>query len=995
MSTPTPALVELEGTSVSTGTWTPVLRSIQAMVLDFGESACTGDLTVIGDLAPGAFADFAMTPYGTAGDTGDPAVTHITSQVRRVGGGGATDPLNTWVRLSLTATSTNRVYAPGPYTIYEPFEFAEPGVTSYAMTSGETQALAYAQFERTPPGIDSSQDQIGNNLLDLEQSSYEGRLLYSATDLTGTAVDGLSYVRSGERPSCGLYAGKLTFRMPPATNSYPAVAQFGSYTNLKARRTTYVAVKNVPYTSADGGTPDPGLPTGGGTPPTGFTLLPVRAAVARVYGQITYQAQLSLAADLTGVSFRCAVIQYDANFNIIGSFTEGPSVTTTGRFQWQQASVQVTTDPNAVWAAVVPRITNSATALTAYVDEHRLWKPTTTSDQVGGTSPARNWAPPRETVVKVKGTRLNFAANPAFQTTTSRYRSVVPASAPVPTLTRVAGAGLEGGACGDWHLTDMPVESILESPAWAGVASGGQSGVRFAFDKATRLMPDFQPVAGNVHQQIAFDLLNGWMYTTEIIPHNWQLSDEGAPVDGDLRTSRGDLVITKFTLNGTEIGRMYFRSAGHGWCLVAEPVAGDTWLWTECTSAVDGIFGWGTKLARFKWVNGTIITPATSGLDIYQPVTGIRRAKLDIDTTAGQVCFGYRDGANNYQFEIHNLTAFKAKTYTPLRTFQATGYTLSSFQNWCFYGGRIHILEGLAYDGSNVAPGNTWITSLSAADGSVVERAFIDIDTTMARREPEAFTVVNYPDGPVLVQGFAVNAGYPFKVSLFKYPADLSQNSLSLVEGLKPQTTYTASLYVRKTDSLVPLTLWVHDGDTLVQGSSSRLEQGGPSTAWERLTVTFTTAVTFSGTLDLRVGFSAPDIQYVYGPVTPGTDDRVWSAVLTAPTEGAWDPEDGYDAGDVVSHSGGNWQAQGATGIHATATLGFRLTRLLVEAATLPGEYFDGNEPSGDYLWERTAGNSRSHYYRGKRANQYRLEKLIESQLGVGSSFRIIYASAP
>lgn len=97
-----------------------------------------------------------------------------------------------------------------------------------------------------------------------------------------------------------------------------------------------------------------------------------------------------------------------------------------------------------------------------------------------------------------------------------------------------------------------------------------------------------------------------------------------------------------------------------------------------------------------------------------------------------------------------------------------------------------------------------------------------------------------------------------------------------------------------------------------------------------------------------------------------------------------------------MQYNGLLWESVVANGPYANVgPLTFYYDHFLLEEADKVAPYFDGNNPSGDYMWEGTPGDSRSHYYRGKRVNQYRLDQIIQRQLGVGASYRIVYASAP
>lgn len=690
MTAPIP--ISFSGTSVGNGSVRPALRLITQISLA-GSSIGNGTIALTQSDVPGAFADFALVPYGPTFYV-DPAFTHVTSAVYRPGIG---DTVGQWKRLSLTLTVPNSQYAPGPLgRIYGVFDHARLGITSFNMALNETQQLAFVQFEKTPPGRDIDENQFGSNLFTLEQASYEGRMLYEPIGGSGE-TNYMTFSRSTERASCGAYSGKFVYQSPPPTNSYTAVANFGTYPNLRARRQTYADVKYNAFTTDDalpGTTPSTDV---GGTPvaaPAVLTLRPLQTALVRVEPGVTYQAQISAATEAAGETFQCVILRYDAAYNLIGTQV-GTAVTTAGGFKWQQASAQLLMEDNAVWAAVVPRITSGgASRVVFYVDEHRIWIPSTLATKKNSASPARAWQPPRQLTLKLRATRVNYVKNPGFQNSVSGWSQVKDPSL-TATFTQIVGGGIEGN-CAQFEMATAPSATLI---------------------------------------------------------------------------------------NGAS------------------------------------------------------------------PRTGIT-------TVTGQ------------------------------------------------------------------------------------------------------------------------NA---------------------LIGRLKPATVYTASLYVKPMLCPVPLTVWAHNGDKLVRGTSSPLFEPLQNETWFRLNVRFKTSPTFGGDGLISVGYAADDVASVYQAVIPDSRDSVWALLDVGPASYPdWSQTATYDVGNRAVYNGSLYQARVKHGPFANVgPLTFRLDHVLLEEADKVSPYFDGNNPSGDYMWEGAPGDSRSHYYRGKRVNQYRLDQIIQRQLGVGASYRIVYASAP
>jgi hypothetical protein len=660
----------------------------------------------------GAFAEFAHVPDEQS--INDPAFSHATAGTVRVPGA-ATN--NQWLRLSLTATAPNNYPGLAGRYVYPRAAFARPYSYVSSAADAEIHQLSYMQFEKTPPATDIEEDLVGQNLLTMEQGSYEGRVLYLPTSVASTyqlVDDNATFRRVTDVVSCGEYAGFYRYISPTPGNSYDQVKNFGTYTNVRNKRSTYSGVRYTPWTPADGGQK---VSTGSVQPlpgPGGYGLLPTRDALVPVQAGFIYRAQVSAATDRPSLGFYCQVNAYDANFNFIGSpmiarqdpvdidnpdstVIQKSRIATAGARRWQTAWGYVKMPANTVWAAVVPRITaaTTLTTITFWADEHRLMLPTTQAGRPAGASPARPWQPAKQLTVKLRANRVNYVSNPSFQNNVTGYRT----------------------------------------------------------NAATELT---------------------------------------------------------------------------------------------------------TKITR----SGEGVTPGCAEFEITGP------------------------------FAVQVLV-----------------------------------------DGSVQRTGMRAVTSGNA-----------------------------------------------------------------LIDQLKPDTTYTASAYVRPKFESVPVTIWAHDGSEWVRGETSRIYPTTGGAPWDRIKVTFTTAVTHSGTLDLIVGYAANSVQYLFGPIPPDSDDQVWRPYTGTASAPNWSATAGYGPLAHVTYQGAKWEAIVANGPFTTRSfMRFQADQLLVEEDSRLLDYFDGNFPSADYMWEAggQVGNSRSHYYRGRSRNQYRLERALQEHIPLGGAYRILYATAP
>lgn len=70
----------------------------------------------------------------------------------------------------------------------------------------------------------------------------------------------------------------------------------------------------------------------------------------------------------------------------------------------------------------------------------------------------------------------------------------------------------------------------------------------------------------------------------------------------------------------------------------------------------------------------------------------------------------------------------------------------------------------------------------------------------------------------------------------------------------------------------------------------------------------------------------------------------------------------------------------------------FLVDEVMVQEGIGLTEFFDGDIPSPDYLWEGAQYDSRSFYYRNRRSGQERLERIITNYVPFGTPIQIVYA---
>lgn len=290
-----------------------------------------------------------------------------------------------------------------------------------------------------------------------------------------------------------------------------------------------------------------------------------------------------------------------------------------------------------------------------------------------------------------------------------------------------------------------------------------------AFDlstPATMLIREKAVNNATVLQSIGFDNVNQHIYVAQLIQGGLQLPGEPAPVSGAVRSANGDLSITKLDFAGNKLSYMYVKGAGHGVSIGVEPGIGQNgqpvaYLWTETDSYDEGSGGRGTKIARFPFTDGAVVTPNTPWLEKHDIIPGAYNTTASIDMEYGHLTLRYRlNGV--YYFDVFDLEQVKQNNYVSLAHIQVPAVnTGSSFQGYTKHGSYVYVLEGKKYgDPGSVYPdGNTYITSVDLNTGVTLEKKLTRAGYTLPFREPEGMGIqipdMNHPEEARLAFGFA------------------------------------------------------------------------------------------------------------------------------------------------------------------------------------------------------------------------------------------------
>jgi hypothetical protein len=255
-----------------------------------------------------------------------------------------------------------------------------------------------------------------------------------------------------------------------------------------------------------------------------------------------------------------------------------------------------------------------------------------------------------------------------------------------------------------------------------------------------------------VMQSFAFDNRNGHIYTLQV-------------KNGSGSNAAGDLCLTKLSLSGSILGHMYLMGFGHGVQFGVEPSGSSAYMWTETDGVSDGDSSRGTRLARFKFVNGQTLTTSSSALTKHTPIPGVRNVTCTIDPSTNRLVMRYYDGST-FHFAAYNLADVKAGSYEPIfHIAQPSG--LGTFQGYAAYGNFVYFLTGTAYSDDNPPPGNTYITCLDLRTGAQVQRARTEAGRSLDFREPEGMGIQIASGQPRLCLGLASGVAGARLASIF------------------------------------------------------------------------------------------------------------------------------------------------------------------------------------------------------------------------------------
>ncbi|GAB2927597.1 phage baseplate protein [Streptomyces mayteni] len=222
----------------------------------------------------------------------------------------------------------------------------------------------------------------------------------------------------------------------------------------------------------------------------------------------------------------------------------------------------------------------------------------------------------------------------------------------------------------------------------------------------------------------------------------------------------GDLWVTRTDITGNQSGAMALRGFGHGVGIGVEPYRGEVHLWTEWRT---GPSGYGTRIGRFRFVNGATLTADDPSIEDRTPSVGgpMIEPQPAIDPWTNRLLVRYKvapDRPRIVVFDLDDARAGRLGSEHRLaeRALPSRGAWGGEhpFQGFAACGRYAYLIEG-------PVGGPACLTALDlngAGESTVVDRFVTDAGQSLPGREPQGMAVWIAAGRPRLAFGFHSNS---------------------------------------------------------------------------------------------------------------------------------------------------------------------------------------------------------------------------------------------
>ncbi|WP_327266015.1 hypothetical protein OG444_35755 [Streptomyces sp. NBC_01232] len=232
----------------------------------------------------------------------------------------------------------------------------------------------------------------------------------------------------------------------------------------------------------------------------------------------------------------------------------------------------------------------------------------------------------------------------------------------------------------------------------------------------------------------------------------------------------GDLWVTRTDTAGNELGSMALHGFGHGVSIAVEPYDGQVYLWTEWKVNTDS--GYGTKIGRFRFVNGGVLEQNDPSIQDRTPSIGdpMGNPQPVIDPSTDRLVVRYNVGDGRRRIVAFALSDARAGRLTGeyrlaerALPFRGAWGDAHPFQGFAAYGRYAYLLEGPVGNPSYL----TTIDLNDVGESTVVDRFETTAGQSLPGREPQGMAIWQSPAGPRLAFGFHSNTDGVRHASVF------------------------------------------------------------------------------------------------------------------------------------------------------------------------------------------------------------------------------------
>lgn len=258
----------------------------------------------------------------------------------------------------------------------------------------------------------------------------------------------------------------------------------------------------------------------------------------------------------------------------------------------------------------------------------------------------------------------------------------------------------------------------------------------------------------SVTQSFAIDYVNNHIYSAQV---------------EDNKTT-GNLILTKMSLTGNILEKMYLKNFGHAGQIGVSHENGKVYLWCEC----DGVLhsngmNYGTKICKFEFTNNTTVNGHAG--KVFDLVPGMIRVSVAVNQETNRLGVRYMD--NNGMcyvsvYEYNSIITGSPKLLSTITIPKVIHSNNQPNQGFAVVGDFLYYFTGYGYDQTN----NVNNSKLHCFDlkGKKIYEYLITHRLDMIMREPEGVFVREISETEhEIYLGFASGNAGARKFNIFKY----------------------------------------------------------------------------------------------------------------------------------------------------------------------------------------------------------------------------------